>query len=331
MAKLQLSLIISRNARTAPVLDGAVKPEGVDLLLSSGAPGEIFWRQLHFAEFDVSEMSMSSLYIVTAQGRSPWVAIPVFPIRRFFHTEIFVRADAGIERPEDLKGKRVGVPEYQQTAALWTRGALQHEFGVRPEDLDWYMERTPEGSHGGATGFQPPPGVRFQYIPPHKNIGQMLVDGELDATVFYVAHPNLFDRSSIDLSRHPRARRLFPDPVAEGARYYQQTGLYPINHTVVIRRAIVEQHPWVALNLFEMFRTAKESMLARTRDLVDPYFRLGLLGPEARRAFATDPYPYGIAPNLKTLEALAEYSHEQGLTPRRVALEDVFAPSTLTL
>jgi 4,5-dihydroxyphthalate decarboxylase len=329
MANLQLSLIISPNARSNPILDGSVEPEGINLTTTSATPGEIFWRQLHNQEFDVSEMSLSSLLIVTAQGNSPWVGLPVFPIRRFFHSEIFVNADAGIERPEDLKGKRIGVPEYQQTAALWTRGALQHEWGVRPEDMDWHMERTPEGSHGGATGFQPPPGLSFQYIPPDKNIGQMLVDGELDATAFYVGTVNLFDRSSIDLTRHPRSRRLFRDPEAECARYYQTTGLLPINHAVVVRRSIVEKHPWVALNIYQAFLKAKEQMLARTRTLVDPYFKLGLLPPEARQAFAADPYPYGVRANQKVLETVAEYSHEQSLTPRRVSLEEVFAPITL--
>jgi 4,5-dihydroxyphthalate decarboxylase len=329
MAKLQLSLIMSPNPRSQPLLDGSVQPQGIELTATSATPGEIFWRQLHRAEFDVSEMSLSSLLIVTAQGNSPWVGIPVFPIRRFFHSEIFVRADAGIERPEDLKGKRVGVPEYQQTGALWTRGALQHEFGVRAEDMDWHMERTPEGSHGGATGFRPPPGVSFQHIPPEKNIGQMLVDGELDATAFYVGTVNLFDRSSIDLTRHPRSRRLFRDPEAEGARYFQKTGLQPINHAVVIRRSILEQHPWAALNVYQAFLEAKDKLLARTRSLVDPYFRLGLLPPDARQALAHDPYPYGVQANRKVLETVAEYSYEQGLTPRRVSLEEVFAPITL--
>jgi 4,5-dihydroxyphthalate decarboxylase len=329
MAYLQLSLIMSENERSQPVLDGRVRPEGIEFTSTTATPGEIFWRQLHHEEFDVSEMSLSSLYIIAAQGNSPWVGIPVFPIRRFFHSEIYVRADAGIERPEDLKGKRVGVPEYQQTGALWTRGALQHEFGVRPEDMDWHMERTPEGSHGGATGFQPPPGLRFQYIPPHKNIGQMLVDGELDATAFYVGHVNLFDRSSIDLDRHPRARRLFPSPAAEGARYFQKTGIQPINHGMVMRRSLVERYPWAPLNIYQAFLQAKDEVRAQTQELVEPYFKLGLLSPEARQAFATDPYPYGVQANREVLETVAEYSYEQGLTPRRVKLEDIFAPSTL--
>jgi len=331
MAKPELSLIISPNDRSQPIIDGTVRPQGIDLAVTAGHATEIFWRQLHFAEFDVSEMSVSSLLVVTARGDSPWIALPVFPIRRFFHVTILVRVDAGIERPEDLKGKRVGVPEYQQTAALWTRGALQHEFGVAPEDLDWHMERNPEASHGGATGFQPPPGVHFQYIPPEKSIASMMIAGELDATTFYTAPITLFDRSGVDLEHHPRVRTLFRDPVAEGARYFQKTGILPINHCVVVRRSLVERHPWIALNLYQAFLEAKESVLARTRGLTDIYFRLGLLPPEAHAAFAADPYPYGIKANRQVLDTAARYSHEQGLTPRVVSLDELFAPSTLAV
>lgn len=331
MAKLQLSLIMGANDRSRPVLDGSVSPDGIELTCTAAHPSEIFWRQLHFQEFDVSEMSLSSLLMAMAHGNRDWVALPIFTSRRFFHTGAWVRTDAGIESPADLKGKRVGVPEYQQTAALWSRGVLKHEFGVEPEDLNWWMERTEERSHGGATGFQPPPGVRFQYIPPEKSIASMMLAGELDATTFYTAPVTLFDRSGVDLEHHPRVRTLFRDPVAEGARYFQKTGILPINHCVVVRRSLVERHPWIALNLYQAFLEAKESVLARTRGLTDIYFRLGLLPPEAHAAFAADPYPYGIKANRQVLETAARYSHEQGLTPRVVSLDELFAPSTLAV
>src|SRR5690242_10841568 len=142
MADLQLSLVMGSNPRSEPVLSGAVKPEGIELTTTRMHPSEIFWRQLSFAEFDVSEMSMSSYLMAVAGGNRDWVGLPVFTSRKFFHTWAWVRTAAGIERPEDLKGKRVGVPEYQQTAALWSRGALKHEWGVDPMDVEWYMERT---------------------------------------------------------------------------------------------------------------------------------------------------------------------------------------------
>ncbi|MFL6949581.1 MAG: PhnD/SsuA/transferrin family substrate-binding protein, partial [Xanthobacteraceae bacterium] len=154
--RLELSIALSDNPNTRPLLDGAVHAEGISLIATALHPSEMFWRQLRFAEFDVSEMSMSSLLIATSRGPTPWVALPVFTTREFFHTRILVRADAAISAPADLRGKRVGVPEYQQTAAIWGRGVLQHEFGVHAKEIEWFMERPPDRSHGGATGFSPP-------------------------------------------------------------------------------------------------------------------------------------------------------------------------------
>jgi 4,5-dihydroxyphthalate decarboxylase len=224
MAKLQLSLMVSVNERTRPILDGSVQPEGVELVATAGHPSEMFWRQLHFQEFDISEMSLSSLLMATANGNRDWVGLPVFTSRTFFQTWAWVRTDRGIERPQDLRGKRVGVPEYQQTAALWTRAVLKHEFGVDPLELDWWMERSVEMSHGGATSFVPPPGLRFNRIPPPASIGSMLLDGSLDATLMYLADGNAVDRSRARLEGDPRVRPLFVDGEAEGRRYFQKTG-----------------------------------------------------------------------------------------------------------
>jgi len=279
----------------------------------------------------VSEMSLSSLLINISHGDSPWVALPVFTSRSFFHTGIWVRSDAGIDRPEDLKGKRVGVPEYQQTAALWSRGVLQHEFGVHPTDIEWYMERTEERSHGGATGFKAPAGIRLSRIPPEKSIGSMLLSGELDATLLYIQDNNLVDRSRENLAASARVRRLFADPATEGARYFEKTGFFHINHGMVVRRSILEEHPWVALNLFNAFRQAKELVEARTRELADVYFQLNLLPLDRRSALSVDPYPYGVRTNRPILETISQYSHEQGLTPRPLALDEIYAPSTLDL
>src|SRR6202158_3588585 len=152
-SRLELSIALSDNERTRPLPEGLVVPQGIKLVPTMVHPSEMFWRQLKFAEFDVSEMSMSSLVISTARGPTPWVALPVFTTREFFHTRILVRSDAGIAAPADLSGKRVGVPEYQQPAAIWGRGTLENEFGVRPRDIEFFMERVADKSHGGATGF----------------------------------------------------------------------------------------------------------------------------------------------------------------------------------
>jgi 4,5-dihydroxyphthalate decarboxylase len=331
MGALQLSLIMSANDRSRPVLDGAIKPDGIDLTCTTAHPSEIFWGQLHFKEFDVSEMSLSSLLMAVAHGNRDWVGLPIFTSRRFFHTGAWIRIASGIDKPEDLEAKRVGVPEYQQTAALWSRGVLEHEFGVEPKDIEWWMERTEERSHGGATGFQPPAGIRFNRIPADQSIGSMLLEGKLDATLLYLTSNNLVDRSRIELDGNPAFRLLFPDPVAEGQRYYRKTSIFPINHGMVVRRSIYEQHPWVVLNLFNAFRRAKEKLAARMRELVSTHLELGLVGPEAIQALTVDAYPYGVKSNQKVLETVAQYSYEQGLTPRVVQMDEVFAPSTLDL
>jgi 4,5-dihydroxyphthalate decarboxylase len=329
--KLELSIALSDNANTRPLLDGRVEAEGIRLIPTAVHPSEMFWRQLRFGDFDVSEMSMSSLLISATRGPSPWIALPVFTTREFFHTRILVRADAGIATPADLRGKRVGVPEYQQTAAIWGRGVLQHEFGVHASDVAWFMERPPEKSHGGATGFIPPAGVKLAYVPPTTNIGEMLFGGELDATLLYLTADNLVDRSRIDLAGDPRVRPLFPDRAAEGRRYFAKTGLYPINHTIVVRRALAERYPWIGLNLFSAFVAAKNEVARAGGDYLRPFFAAGLFGDDVRRALADDPTAYGIKAARPVLETIGRYVHEQGLTDRHVRLEEIFAPSTLDL
>jgi len=316
LADAQLSICLTDNLHTRPILDGVVKPDGVELMVSTAGPPELFWRQLNFAEFDISEMSCSSLIIAISHGDARFVAIPVFATRSFFHTRTQVRTDSGIESPEQLKGKRVGVPEYQQTAALWTRAALQHEFGVGPLDLDWYMERPPESSHGGATGFTPPPGLKFQYIPQGESIRSMLTAGKLDASVF----------GNVNV---PGVRNLFRDTRAEGARYYRKTGFFPMNHTVVFKRDVAEKYPWAVRNVFKAFEAAKALVRRQTRDLSAVYFDLELIPAAQQKALDTDPYAYGMAANRTLLQALTQYSNEQGLTARVVDLKDVFHPAVL--
>ena len=326
--KLELSIALSDNENTRAVLDGRIAPDGIRLHPTALHPSEMFWRQLKFAEFDVSEMSMSSMTIATSQGPTPWVMIPVFTTREFFHLRILKRVAAGIEKPADLKGKRVGVPEYQQTAALWSRGVLQHEFGVQPRDIEFFMERTPDMSHGGATAFKPPPGVTVNRIPPTTNIGEMLVKGELDATLLYLTHQNLVDRSRLDLSNDARFKPLF-DRKVEGPRYFAKTGIYHINHGMVIRRSILERHPWAALNIYNAFVEARARVLRARDTALHRHYEPGLIGDDVRNALATDPMAYGVRSNRKVLETITQYVHEQGLSARRVGLEELFAPSTL--
>lgn len=343
-AALDLSLVLSVNERTKPLLDGRVEAQGILLIGTGVHPSEMFWRQLKYQEFDVSEMSMSSLVISTARGDRTWAALPVFTTREFFHTRVLVRTDAGISAPADLKGKRVGVPEYQQTAAVWSRGALQHEFGVKPSDVTWYMERTPQVSHGGTTGFKAPPGVTVNQIPGTTNIGEMLLAGDLDATLLYLTDRNLVDRSRVDLIGSGKVRSLFADQHGEGIRYFAKTGLFPINHCVVVRRRLLEQNPWIALNLYKAFVAAKEIGIQQMMTSIEPYFATGAVGAgfTARQgsdhmghgfkpALDADPLAYGVKASRSVVETIVRYNVEQGLITEAVKLEDMFWPSTLEL
>ena len=326
---LQLSLAFGSNPRSEPVLDGAVQAEGIEFACSRVPAGELFHRQLTHQEFDVSEMSISTLLIITAQGDTNWVGLPIFTTRQFFGTMAIARDGAGIDRPEDMKGKRVGVNEYQQTAALWSRGFFEHEYGVGSRDVEWWMERTPEYSHGGATGFTPPDGVRMQYIPERTSMGEMMMKGELDAIQHYFWGGGGINRSTVDLVKQPGMHRIFPDPLAESARYYQKTGIFPFNHTVIMRRSIYEQHPWAARNILEAFEKAKQLSYQRTRDGNQPWLVTGLLPRESEGPLATDLFPYGLSANRMVIEAAMQYSHEQGLTPRVLTPEEIYAPTLL--
>jgi 4,5-dihydroxyphthalate decarboxylase len=329
MTRLRLSAALSRNAFTAPILDGTVEVEGVEIVGSVVHPSELFWRQLRFGDFDISEFSLSSLVIAIERGLQDWTALPIFTTRRFFHTGISVRRDAGIDHPADLAGRRVGVPEYQQTAAVWSRAALAHEFNVWPQDMDWVMERSPERSHGGVTGFSPPGNIKLTYADASISLSQMLAIGDLDAVIVNIHARNLVDPGShVDTSN---VRPLFGDPVAEGLRYYAATGLLPVNHTIVIRSRLLAEHPWLALNLYGAFVRAKEHAYAALREGLAPFVQTGLVNPDPVPPNGPDPLPYGIRSQRNVLDALSEYSHEQGLTARRVGLEELFAVRTLDL
>lgn len=327
--KLQLSIGMTSNPRTWAVLDGRIKPDGISLVPSVVYPSELFWRQLRFADFDVSEMSFSSLMMAKSRGDERWVGVPVFTSRMFYHAAILVRRETGIASPADLKGKRVGVPEYQQTAALWARGVLQEEFGVEPTQMEFWMERGASHSLAGAVGFTAPPGVTIHAIPPEKSLGGMMLSGEVDAALYYIVDHNLVDRSTADLWHHPDIAPLFPDPVAEGVRYYRKTGILPINHAMVIKREIAEKHPWAVLNLVKAFDRANDVANRERLEHAEYHVATGLLAPGAEEALRTPLVQHGIRANRKTLETAARYSQEQGLTPRQVRLEDVFAKSTM--
>ncbi|HEY8580593.1 MAG TPA: hypothetical protein VIL72_11940, partial [Beijerinckiaceae bacterium] len=204
-----------------------------------------------------------------------------------------------------------------------------HEFGVHARDIDWHMERLPEKSHGGSTGFRPPEGVRITQIPLSTNIGEMLMKGELDGALLYLNEPNLVDRSTADISEI--CRPLFADQIAESSRYFAKTGVYPINHTMVIKRDLHEKHPWAAVNIYHAFMAAKAEVERTAEKTMKDYLACGLVEPAAQKMFRADPKAYGLRATRHVIETIAQYVHEQGLTDRRVAVEELFAPATLDL
>jgi 4,5-dihydroxyphthalate decarboxylase len=320
-----LSLAIADYDRVQPLVDD---PRFDVRFL---APSETFFRMLKHGEFDLSEMSLSSYLIARAQGK-PLTAIPVFPYRQCFHLSVYVDGDAGIEAPRDLEGKRFGLTEYQVTAAVWTRGVLQHDFGVDLRKLRWFVERTPELSHGGITGFRPPEGITIEQTPEGRTLGELVEAGELDAVLpdpFTGMSSRLNRTEETDLQRLPRLRRLFVDPRAEAARFYRDAGFLQVNHTVVVQDALLEERPELAMELFDAFESAKRHTYARL-----DYLRrasLVLAGPyleEQRELFGDDPYPYGLAANRPALETLIRCSHEQGLIRERPEVDSLFHPST---
>jgi 4,5-dihydroxyphthalate decarboxylase len=335
MAKLTLGFISAFNERVEPFMNGTIEADNIELIPTYSHPAETFWRQLKFHEFEVAEMSMSSYLIARSQG-ADMIALPVFPSRRLFQTELSYNADSGIKEPGDLAGKRLGVAEYQQTAALWIRGILEHDFGVSQYKIHWYMERSEEMSHGGATGFKPPPGISFNRIAPNKSLASTLVAHELD--VAHIASPWVLRANALDRSSRitggsgdwNKVMPLFPDRMAEGARFFKRHGFLPVNHAYIIRGDIYRKHPWVAGNLYHGFVRAK----ARAREkLIEQIPSALIFGEEylsmTRDRVGDDPFPFGIKANAAMLDTIIGYSHEQGLTPRRMKVEELFAEETL--
>ena len=336
-ARVQLSFISARNERIAKLLDGEIKVEGAELVWTNSDPSETFWRQLKFNEFEVCEMSFSSLLIAKALGND-MVAIPVFPSRRFMHALLSVNVDSGVETANDLYGKRIGVGEYQQTASLWTRGVLQHDFGVDQFSVDWWMERSEELSHGGATGFKPMDGIKFNRIPKDKSLATMLTRGELDAASIgraFSAERNVIDRSTTIRPKpeeFAKVKPLFPDFMGEGKRFFDTHGYIPANHCYAIRGDVYEKHPWLAFNLYAAFVAAKEAWYAELPSKVPSDLIFGSqYMSQTRSIFGSDPFTYGVRGNEKMINTMIDFSHEQGFIPRKPSMEELFAAPLLDL
>jgi 4,5-dihydroxyphthalate decarboxylase len=313
MKNLKLTIACGRYDRTYPLIDGRVEPEGVDLTFIPLRPGETFWRMLNHGEFDASEMSLSSYTILRSEGDTRFIAIPVFPSRVFRHSAIYLRADSKIDAPQDLKGRRVGVGDYQMTAAVWVRGMLAHEYDVMPGDIEWVTGRP-------VRAVRKPEGVRIVSIPSDTTLEQMLERGEIDALAS-VMIPKGLGKS---------VRRLFRDFRAVEAAYFEKTGIFPIMHTFVLKAPLYEANPWLATSFYRAFARARDIAYHTIYDTDALAVGLPWVIEEleaARRIFGPQIWDYSIEGSRPTLEALVAYLDEQGLSRRRMSVEELFVPN----
>ncbi|MDA1036006.1 MAG: hypothetical protein O3B65_03885 [Chloroflexi bacterium] len=337
MSDVQMSIIGSPSDVVDPLFSGEVKPEGIELVATRSDGSTGYWRQFTFDEFDVSSLSVASYIIAKTKGYDA-VALPVFSSRRFMHGELSYHTDSGIKAPGDLKGKRLGVPEYQMTASVWQRGTLEHDFGVSQYDIHRLMERSAEMSHGGQTGFQPPEGISFTRIPEDESLASMIVSQQIDAVAGMGAGVgnvgNVIDRSSRihGSGDWSKVKKLFPDMIEEGTRFYKKYGFIPATQMFTIRRSTYEKHPWAAFNLYEAFlaskRRAEETLNSRIPGLM--VFGRDYMA-QTRRIFDTDPFSYGVNSNRAMLTTIIDYLGEQGLIAGKPTVESLFAESVAGL
>lgn len=322
MSRLVLSFACWNYDRVRALQDGRVRPEGAELNFMSMQPEETFYRQIRYREFDVSEMSLSSYLLTLSEPEPPFVAIPVFPSRCFRHQSIYINARSGVDKPGDLVGKRVGTPEYQMTAGVWERGILADEYGVPIDGVSYFTGALEESSRKEKRPFDPPPNIGITEIAPGKNLSAMLAGGEIDA-LYTAPEPSCFGTA-------PDVRRLFPNFMEVEREYARRTGIFPIMHTVVIRRELHDREPWLARSLMKAFteslRLAEEDLMHRSA-LKSMLPWLADHVAETKKALGEAYWPYGIEPNRGTLETLIRYSFEQGLAQRRYAVGDLFVPS----
>jgi 4,5-dihydroxyphthalate decarboxylase len=323
MGKLKLSLAVGPYDRTRALVDGSVQIDGVEPICMTLSPEEIFFRAFRHAEFDICELSLSSFTVKTAQGNCPYVGVPAFVSRTFRHTAIYVRTDR-IKKPADLKGKKVGVPEYQLTANVWARAILEDDFGVKPSDISWVRGPISDAERPEKISIKLPPDVKLEDAPAGKTISQLLAEGQIDGFIAPRA-------PALDLRKHPNIGWLFPDPTAAAKDYYKRSGIFPIMHLVGVRRELVQQHPWLPAAVLKAFEQAKAAALELINDtsatkVTLPFVEENLKA--ARELMGEDFWPYGVAPNRKTLETFLQRHHAEGLSSHEVKLDEMFHPST---
>jgi len=323
MVEVPITIACGNYDRTRALRDGRVKVEGCAVTYLPLYPEEIFFRAFRYQEFDVSELSFSSYIRTVAAGTSAYVGIPAFVSRLFRHSGMYVRADAGIHAPADLRGKRIGVPEYQITAVVWMRGIMQHEYGVLPTEIHWRSGGQEEPGRDERTPLKPIPGLDLKPIGKDQTLVGMLHDGELDA-LFTARAPSSFLRGEAHI------KRLFPNTREAEQAYYKKTGMFPLMHLVGIRKTLVEKYPWLPSSVYKAFCEAKALAMVDLTDVNALMVTLPWLIPETEATIALmgkDFWAYGIGENTREITALTQYACEQGLIDRKVSVEELFHPS----
>jgi len=327
MAKLKLSVAMGNYDRMRALYDGEVQIDGTDPVYMLLSPEEMFFRSFRDQAFDISELSLSSFSVKTAAGTNPYVGVPVFPSRAFRHTSICIRTDRGIETPADLKGRRIGTPEYQLTACVWARAILEHEYGVKPSDITWVRGGMEEPGRPEKIPLKLPGDIRLESAPSDVTLSEMLARGEIDGIVGPRA-PSCFEKGD------PNVGWLFADPTSTASDYYRRTRIFPIMHVIGVRKALVEEHPWLPVAVLKAFEQSKKVALQRLVDTSATKVTLPFVEEQlraARKLMGDDFWAYGVEPNRHVLDSFLQYHHEQGLSPRRLQVEELFHPSTFEI
>ncbi|MFQ5851416.1 MAG: PhnD/SsuA/transferrin family substrate-binding protein [Candidatus Binatia bacterium] len=325
MNKLELTLACEQYDRTDALREGKIEPEGINLIYLPLSPQETFWRMIRHMDFDVAEMSLAAYIIARSRGETRIIAIPVFPSREFRHSAIYINVNSRIAKPEDLKGKRVGVPEYQLTAVVWARGILQKDYGVDPRDICWLTGGQEQPGREERIELKKPAGVSIEPIPKGCSLSSMLDEGELDAIITPLL-PSVFAR------RSPRVRRLFENFREVEKDFYKRTGVFPIMHTLVMKTSLYERYPWVSQSIYKAFCKSRDEAVSKLYDTNALRITLPWVVAEVEEEEAMflgqDIWPYGVEPNRKTIQTLIEYLKQQQLLERDLTIEELFAPNT---
>jgi 4,5-dihydroxyphthalate decarboxylase len=318
--------------RVQPLIAGRVQIEGCTSTYQKGSIGDLNTHVFDGPQTtEVTEIGLHPFMLAFANdGFRGYSLLPIFPLRTFRHKSVFIRTDRGIDRPEDLRGKRIATPGYSSTSLTWIRGFLSDEYGVSPEDVEWVVSSKTSDSASGKASKQEnvfPEGLTISEGPSGVDESELLVSGEVDA-LFHAVEPRAF------VEGDPIVGRLFPDNRAVERAYFAKTGIFPIMHAVAVRDDVIEANPWLPKAVFKAYSQAKLINQKHLQELGWAMVSLPWAGAEleeTRKLMGDNYWPYGIEPNRKTLETLFRYSFEQGLASRELTIEELFHPEVLAL